>query len=424
MFRPIVALAALTSIVHAAPTSGKKGFTGKPVVSGYWPSYQASLLRPEDIPYDVYTHIDWFVASTTDSYELNLDGHEEDLKAVVAKAHTAGITVSMSIGGWTGSIYFSDLVANATAREAYAKSMKSYVDLYNLDGIDIDWEYPSAQGIGCNKINVETDSDNFLEFVKVLRETLGPSARISAAVSQFGIKGPTGELYAKFAEFAKYMDYILPMTYDTYGPWSATSGPLGPLRDLCATPEGQGASAEATVKRFTEAGFPANQIVLGLPSYSRALVTESSTLTRTAVNGGSSLLYQNITSELAEGGVTSAPAGVDVCGVQTAAGASWLFNELISTGKLNEDATMGMGDWKRYWDHCSQTPFLFNNVTRNFIPYDDPQSFETKAAFARSNGLAGIMMFDMTGDTRDSKLIRAARRRIIGKDTRVLCVRR
>jgi len=75
-----------------------------------------------------------------------------------------------------------------------------------------------------------------------------------------------------------------------------------------------------------------------MPSYSRPLVTESSTLTRTAVGDHSSLYYQNITKELAEGGVTTAEAGVDVCGTETPKGPSWLFNELISTGVSNNVA--------------------------------------------------------------------------------------
>jgi len=47
---------------------------------------------------------DWFVASTTETYELKLDGTEEELVAVVAGAHAAGVTVSMAVGGWTGSM--------------------------------------------------------------------------------------------------------------------------------------------------------------------------------------------------------------------------------------------------------------------------------------------------------------------------------
>ena len=68
-------------------------------------------------------------------------------------------------------------------------------------------QFPSVQGIGCNKINVENDSDNFLAFVETLRTALGPASRISAAIPIGGIKGPDGALYSKTGELAKYLDY-------------------------------------------------------------------------------------------------------------------------------------------------------------------------------------------------------------------------
>ncbi|KAH7100733.1 glycoside hydrolase [Auriculariales sp. MPI-PUGE-AT-0066] len=412
----ITAAAVLAGSVSAGAVFGS-GFTGKPVISGYWPSYASQLQRPNQIPYNVFTHIDWFVAETTPTYELNFGGPdvEAELRDVVKRAHAAGVTVSACVGGWTGSIHFSDLVANSTSRLAYALSMKRYVQMFKLDGIDLDWEYPSTQGIGCNTIDVEKDSDNFLAFVKTLRLVLGPKSRISAAVGITGIKqGADGALFNRTGELGKYLDYVTIMSYDVYGGWSGTTGPLGPLFDTCATSEGQGASGATGAKLFIDAGFPAKKILLGMPAYSRPRVTASSTLTPIVANGKSSLLYQNVTDELATGGVTTEQASVDVCGVENGASPMWLYRELISTGKLAEDGMTAIASWKRYWDECSQTPFLFNPQNREFIPYDDPQSYDRKAAFVHSHGLAGINMFDLTGDTKDSKLIKAARRRIIG----------
>lgn len=42
-----------------------------------------------------------------------------------------------------------------------------------------------------------------------------------------------------------------------------------------------------------------------------------------------------------------------------------------------------------------------------------PHSYALKAAFARKSGIAGINMFDLTGDTKDSKLIKAARAQLL-----------
>ena len=57
------------------------------------------------------------------------------------------------------------------------------------------------------------------------------------------------------------------MNYDIWGPWSATVGPNAPLADSCAPAEAQVGSAESAVQTWTAAGFPVEQIVLGVASY-------------------------------------------------------------------------------------------------------------------------------------------------------------
>ncbi|KZV88406.1 family 18 glycoside hydrolase [Exidia glandulosa HHB12029] len=409
----------LSSVVVAAAFAGiasaGKGFTGKPVIAGYWPSYAADLLQPKDIQFGEFTHIDWFVAESTPTYELGFGGAENLIAPVVSRAKKAGVSVSLSIGGWTGSIYFSDLVANATGRATYAKSIKKTLDKYGFSGADLDWEFPGSQGIGCNTIRPE-DADNFLAFLKVLRDTVGPDTRLSAAVSVGGILGADGNLYQRTGDLAKYLDYVTIMAYDIYGyGWSATTGPVGQLYDTCATDEGSGVSGALAVKLWTDAGFPAKKLLLGMPAYAYPYKTASSKLAQRKVNGKTSLAYQNRTDEVPKGGVTSAGEGTDSCGNPTAAAPSWLFKELISTGKLTSNGTVGKGGFTRYFDACSGTPFLFNSKTRDFIAYDDPASFGVKAQFARKNGLAGINMFDLTGDTKESLLINAARAQLLGE---------
>lgn len=323
------------------------------------------------------------------------------------------MTVSLSIGGWTGSRYFSDLVANATGRARYAQSIASYLTKYGFDGADIDWESPAVQTIGCNTVRPD-DSDNLLGFLKDLR-AYAPNARLSAAVGVTGIAGPNGETYERINRLAVYLDYITIMAYDIYGfGWSRTTGPVGQLYDTCATDDGKGISGALAVKLYTDHGFPADKILLGVPSYAYPYVTASSTLVPRTSGNFSSLAYQNRTQDVPEGGVTSAGPGTDPCGVETGPAPMWLFRELVETGRLGPNASVGGNGFTRHFDNCSQTPFLFNPKTRDFIAYDDPQSYGAKAAFARQHGLAGVNMFDLTGDTEDSKLIRAARAQLMG----------
>ncbi|KAJ2658460.1 hypothetical protein IWW48_004040 [Coemansia sp. RSA 1200] len=54
--------------------------------------------------------------------------------------------------------------------------------------------------------------------------------------------------------------------------------------------------------------------------------------------------------------------------------------------------------WVRQWDSVSQTPWLFNPSTKQFISYDDPESLKIKVDYAASKGLAGTMIWSENMD--------------------------
>lgn len=58
---------------------------------------------------------------------------------VVKEAHTHEKGISLSVGGWTGSLHFSGLVRTASKREAFADVLVETCKQYDLDGLDIDW---------------------------------------------------------------------------------------------------------------------------------------------------------------------------------------------------------------------------------------------------------------------------------------------
>lgn len=59
--------------------------------------------------------------------------------------------IVLSVGGW-GADGFSDMAMTEEGRRNFAKSCLDAMEKYNLDGIDIDWEYPcnDAAGIGAD----------------------------------------------------------------------------------------------------------------------------------------------------------------------------------------------------------------------------------------------------------------------------------
>ncbi|HBG53862.1 MAG TPA: glycosyl hydrolase family 18, partial [Rikenellaceae bacterium] len=79
------------------------------------------------------------------------------------------LKVMLSIGGW-GSGRFSEMVACDTHRESFARDCRRVVEEFGLDGIDIDWEYPTNQGPGISY--APEDTRNFTLLMRDVRTHL------------------------------------------------------------------------------------------------------------------------------------------------------------------------------------------------------------------------------------------------------------
>lgn len=68
-------------------------------------------------------------------------------KVVALKQINPKLKIQLSVGGWTSG-NFSEMAADAKKRMMFAKDCARIVKLYGLDGIDIDWEYPTSSEAG------------------------------------------------------------------------------------------------------------------------------------------------------------------------------------------------------------------------------------------------------------------------------------
>jgi len=161
--------------------------------------------------------------------------------------------------------YFSPATSSDATRKKLASNILTLYQQYNLDGIDIDWEYPGQQGDSANAVS-PSDTANYLAFLKVLRKTLPPQAKITAAAMTVPWAGPDGQPLKDMSEFAQVLDWVLLMNYDTWGS-SSKPGPNSALNDACHNSTQPSANAMSSIQIWTKAGFPANQLVLGVPSY-------------------------------------------------------------------------------------------------------------------------------------------------------------
>ncbi|CAE6412290.1 unnamed protein product [Rhizoctonia solani] len=401
-----------SSIPSSAPdpdsdTTANSNAEMKPFVATYFPDWTGDEFPPEKVDFKRFAWIDFAFAVPDENRQLTFtsDNSEDLLNRLVKSAHAHGSRVKLSIGGWTGSRYFSDAVSTETNRHELVKNTVQMYKKFNLDGIDIDWEYPGVQGAGNNQVSPQ-DSTHFLTFLQLLRSQLPESAKLTAATQVTPFAGPDGRPLADVSEFARVLDWILIMNYDIWGS-SPTPGPNAPLRDGCHNSTQPYASASASVAAWTAAGFPPHQVTLGLPSYGYVQTSNARQLiqrSRTAKLDNLRVRRDDRVTGAGSVRVQGEGEGDDSGQIQ--------FKQLVKTGALKVNSNgnyVGAGGFNRMWDVCSSTPYLVSQNAKQVVAYDDPQSLGMKAAFARGAGLRGVNMFDVHGDTENWTLTDAIR---------------
>jgi len=354
--------------------------------------------------YDVVTYA--FATTTPDVTQLSLAASDEELlPQFVQYAHQNNVKAMLTVGGWSGSQYFSTAVATDTNRTQFAQTVLSLVSQYNLDGIDFDWEYPGRQGMGCNTIS-GSDSANFLSFLQTLRaEPAAKNLTLSAAVGLTPFASSSGSPMTDVSAFASVLDFVEVMNYDVWGMWSAGGvGPNAPLNDTCAPAADQQGSAVSAVKAWTAAGFPADQIVLGVASYGHSFLVEEA---QALVSPGSDALaaypaYNTTYQPQGDSWDVYSPGGPGQCGGTSAGGYDgiWDFWGLVQGGYLTNNGSVASGIGYRY-DSCSQTPYVYDPSTQVMVSFDNAESFAAKGQYIKNEGLKGFAMWEAAGDYND-----------------------
>ena len=206
------------------------------------------------------------------------------------KLENPNLRVILGIGGW-GAEGFSDAALTPSSRYAFAREVQRWVNDYNLDGVDIDWEYPGSSVAGI--ISRPQDRENFTLLLTALRDVLGDQAWISVA----GTGDPSYIRNVQIADIAPIINYFNLMAYDfTAGEVGATAGRH--QSNLYPSDLSLGnTSINTQVNNLIDAGMPSSQILMGVPFYGRYGATSTKTfdeLRRNYVNkNGYRLLWDN-----------------------------------------------------------------------------------------------------------------------------------
>ncbi|KAH8096611.1 glycoside hydrolase family 18 protein [Cristinia sonorae] len=413
---------------------GEVKATANPVAAAYYPDWSAGSNPPENLDYSKFDILFFAFAIPNSSNGISWDdGGTAILQRLVKSARNSGkgTKIVLSIGGWGGSYWFSQVMSSSGNRSAFVNAAVNAVNTYGLDGIDIDWEYPNQSGAG--NPHSANDSANLLSFFTSLRSALGSSKIISAAVTCLPFTGSNGSPLTNVSAYAAQMTYANIMNYDTWGA-SSNPGPNAPLGNLCGTSRQPQASAQAALAQWTAAGFPASKLLLGLPLYGYVSKSTARTLTGIALPpaGFDLAAYKERVMNLPvrnpnfacalpvkgdeelgepvflDGNHERVKEAKKVPEVEAKAagdlssyfGQQIAFNQIVALGALKKSGSVYVeaNGFTQAWDDCSDTPFLFNTSRQTVVTYDDTYSLGDKAAFARQNGMAGCFTWSLDQD--------------------------
>ena len=220
----------------------------EPVVVAYVTSWTQVVPDPS-----VMTHINYAFGHVNEQFNGVRIDNEQRLRDIVnLKRQQPKLLVMLSIGGW-GSGRFSEMAASEENRKAFANDCRRVCNEFGLDGIDIDWEYPTQNSAGIS--SSPKDTENFTLLMRDLRGALGKKLWLTLA-------SVGSAQYIDFRSCEQYLDLVNVMAYDM---GNAPKHHAALYRSkhvgwLCAS---------EAVEAHRKAGVPDSKIVLGMPFYGR-----------------------------------------------------------------------------------------------------------------------------------------------------------
>lgn len=196
------------------------------------------------------THINYsFINPDDDASGKIANFNRSHFEYVVEKVKRANKSLFISLGGWRGDdggydLVYEKIAADPQAKKAFIDNIMALVNQYNLDGVDLDWEYPRV-----------VFAEQYADFVIALAQALHASDKYLTAAVIGTKEKPTddGDGAAYLDRALAAIDWINLMAYD------ATSTDHSPY-DV---------ALQSIDYWLNQRAIPAEKMVLGLPLYAR-----------------------------------------------------------------------------------------------------------------------------------------------------------
>ena len=218
------------------------------VVVAYVTSWSEVMPDPQYM-----THINYAFGHVNESFNgVKIDNEERLRQIVDLRKQKLELKVLLSIGGW-GSGHFSEMAANDEYRRAFAADCDRVVKEFALDGIDIDWEYPTSSM--ANISSSPDDTENFTLLMQDIRAAIGNEKELTLATV-------ASARYIDFKAILPSVDFVNIMAYDMAS---------APKHHSALYPSGHSGdiTSDGAVTAHLKAGVPPSKLVMGMPFYGR-----------------------------------------------------------------------------------------------------------------------------------------------------------
>lgn len=309
-------------------------------------------VQPEDIDPWACTHVNYAFANLNGDGSLSATDENADitmggfLRTTDLKKQNPNLKVILGIGP---SGNYAGVASDPGKRAAMVGSARWFLETYNFDGVDIDWEVPGGG-----------DRGNFIALLQDFRNDFNRNGWVvSAAVS-----ADPGDGY-DVGQVSNLLDHINVMTYDMYGPWSSYTGQNSALyaSSVESDWEKSNLNIDAAVTNWINAGADPGKLCIGIAFYGHTF-----TLADPNNNG----IHAPITGPGRPG-----PSGEE--------------------GVLNYiDVCSDQGSWGCRFDDEQQNPICVSGD--QWLGYDNEQSVRAKAQYIRNRGLGGAMIWTIDKD--------------------------
>ena len=288
------------------------------------------------------THINYAFGHVNDKFNGIRISNESRLHSITAlKKDAPWLKVCLSIGGW-GSGRFSEMAATDENRKAFAGDCARVVAEFGLDGIDLDWEYPTSSAAGIS--SSPDDTKNFTLLVREIRSAIGPGKLLTMA-------SPSNARYVDFPDVLPYMDFINVMAYDMGRPPRHNAALYRRDETGNSSPFVRG-SADSAIQAHLDAGIPKEKLVLGMPLYGH----------------GDKVSYND-------------------------------FVDFKDMAAPKEGLT-------EKWDEVGRVPYYADAEGNPVLSYDNVRSITEKCRYIKDKGLLGGMYWEYSADNPSGDLTR------------------